>query len=70
LALFKASQALAAIKGRDHVLPDDIQRLVPLVFTHRLLPSPAATLRGRTAGTILSDILEQVPLDLALDERE
>ncbi len=70
VALFKASQALAAIKGRDHVLPDDIQSLVPLVFTHRLLPSPAATLRGRTAGTILADILEQVPLDLALDESE
>ena len=67
IALFKASQAFAAMSGRDHVLPDDIQRLVPLVLTHRLLPSPEAILRGRTAVSILADILKQVPLDLDLD---
>jgi MoxR-like ATPase len=70
VALFKASQALAALSGRDHVLPDDIQRLAPLVLTHRLLPSPEAILRGRTAASILADIIEQVPLDLDINTAE
>ena len=68
VALFKAAQALAAVNGRDHVLPDDIQKLVPLVLTHRLLLSPEATLRGRTATAVLDEILTQVPLNLNLDQ--
>jgi MoxR-like ATPase len=64
LALFKAAQALAAIQGRDHVLPDDIQRLVPSILTHRLIVSPEADLRGYSAGGILQGILEKVPLVL------
>lgn len=63
LALFKASQALAAIKGRDHVIPDDIQTLAPLILTHRLLISPEAELRGRTAQGIIQDIIEKTPLN-------
>jgi MoxR-like ATPase len=64
LALFKASQALAAIRGRDHVLPDDIQTLAPAVITHRLILKPETSLRGQTLGGILSGILEEVPLNL------
>ncbi len=64
LALFKAAQALAAIRGRDHVIPDDIQTLVPSILTHRLLISPEAELRGRTPRSILDDLLEKVPLEI------
>ena len=64
-ALFRAAQALAAVRGRDHVLPDDIKYLAPYVLTHRLLARPEAELRGRTPKSILSDVLEQVPLKLA-----
>lgn len=64
LAIFKAAQALAAIRGRDHVIPDDIQLLVPAIMTHRMLVSPEAELRGRTAQTILNDILEKTPLEI------
>lgn len=64
LALFKASQALAAIRGRDHVIPDDIQYLVPSILTHRLLIAPEAELRGRTARSVLADILEKTPLEI------
>jgi len=64
LALFKAAQALAAIRGRDHVLPDDIQYLLPAVLTHRLLIAPEAELRGRTPRGVLADLLDKVPLDL------
>ena len=64
LALFKTAQALAAIRGRDHVIPDDIQYLVPAVLTHRLLIAPEAELRGRTPQGVLLDLLEKTPLEL------
>lgn len=40
LMLFRASKALAALQGRDHVLPDDVQALAPSVLGHRLLLAP------------------------------
>ena len=64
LALLKAAQALAAIRGRDYVTPEDIKTLVPLTLAHRLILKPEADLRGRTAQTILEDILEKTALDL------
>ena len=64
LALLKGVQALAAIRGRDYVIPDDIKTLVPLTLAHRLILKPEAELRGRTARTILEDILEKTALDL------
>jgi MoxR-like ATPase len=63
LALFRASQAYAAIKGRDHVIPDDIQHLAPSILTHRLILSPESELRGRSNQAVLQEILAQVPLD-------
>lgn len=65
LALFKAAQALAAIRGRDHVIPDDIQLLVPAILTHRLLISPEAELRGRTPHGVLAGIIEKTPLEIS-----
>lgn len=64
LALFKASQALAAIRGRDHVIPDDIKYLAPVTMAHRLIVKPETQLRGASAQTILADILLNTPLDL------
>ncbi len=64
LALYKSAQALAAIHGRDHVIPDDIQYLTPAILTHRLLLAPEAELRGRTTQGILTDILEKTPLNI------
>jgi len=64
LALFKTAQALAALRGRDHVLPDDIKYLVPPTLTHRLIVKPEAELRGRTASAIVRDLLTEVPLHL------
>ena len=69
LALFKAAQALAAMHGRDHVIPDDIKYLAPVTLPHRLIVKPEAELRGRTAQAILSDVLENTPLDLGSVER-
>jgi MoxR-like ATPase len=64
LALFKAAQALAAVRGREHVLPDDIKYLAPVTLPHRFIVTPEAELRGRTAKNILADVLENTPLDL------
>jgi MoxR-like ATPase len=64
LALFKTSQALAALRGRDHVIPDDIQYLAPATLTHRLIVRPEAQLRGRTAARIVQEIIESTPLHL------
>ncbi len=64
LALLKTAQAFAAIHGRDYVVPEDIKTLVPLTLAHRLILKPEAELRGRTAYTILDDVLEKTPLDL------
>jgi MoxR-like ATPase len=64
LALLKSAQAFAAIRGRDYVVPEDIKTLVPLTLAHRLILKPEAELRGRTALTILEDILQRTPLDL------
>lgn len=64
LALFKASQALAAIHGRDHVLPDDVKYLAVATLAHRLIARPEAELRGRTSAAILAEIIENTPLQI------
>ncbi len=61
LALYRASQARAAVLGRDYVLPDDIKALTPTVLTHRIHISPQTRLRGRTPEEILQEIISQVP---------
>ncbi len=62
LALFRASQALAALRGRDFVIPSDIQTLAPSLLTHRIHISPQTRLRGRTPEQIIHEITEQVPV--------
>lgn len=64
LALYRASQALAAVRGRDYVIPDDVQTLALPVITHRIIPAPDAELRGRSQRRILQDIIANVPLSL------
>jgi MoxR-like ATPase len=63
-ALFRAAQAIAALAGRDYVIPDDIKRMVLPAWRHRLLLRPESALRGRTAMTILEGILADTKLDL------
>jgi MoxR-like ATPase len=65
LALFRTSQALAALRGRDYVIPDDVKALVKATLTHRIIVSPAARVRGVTASAVLDEILESVPVPKA-----
>ena len=64
LALYKTSQAFAALRGRDYVIPDDIKLLAPLALAHRLILKPESQLRGRTAQAIIEEILEKTVLDI------
>jgi MoxR-like ATPase len=63
-ALYRGAQALAALHGRDYVLPDDVKRLALPILSHRCLLHPESALRGVTVHTILDTILEQAPLTL------
>lgn len=65
LALFKTSQALAALRGRDHVIPDDIKYLVLPTLTHRLIVRPESELRGQTAIRIMGEVLKNTSLELS-----
>jgi MoxR-like ATPase len=62
LALYRAGQALAALHGRDYVIPSDIQRLCPVLLTHRIHISPQTRLRGRTPEQIVAEIMETAPV--------
>jgi len=64
LALYKTSQALAALRGRDFVIPDDIKYLVPATLSHRMIIKPDAELRGRNTAQVLGELLKSVPLEL------
>ena len=61
LALHRASQARAAIHGRDFVLPDDVKQLAPFVLTHRIVVDGQSRLRGRKPEHVLQDVLEKTP---------
>ncbi|HRV95030.1 MAG TPA: MoxR family ATPase [Anaerolineae bacterium] len=66
LALYKTGQALAALRGRHYVIPDDIKTLTPLTLTHRLILKPESQLRGRTTKAVLKDIVERTNLALEI----
>ncbi len=66
MALYHASQAWAAIHGRDYVIPDDIKFLAPYVLCHRMLISAQAQLRGRTPERLVEDIVSNVPVPVEI----
>lgn len=68
LALYKTGQALAAIQDRTYVIPDDIKKLAPLTLAHRLIVKPESQLRGRTALSVLAEILEKTALSLEISD--
>ena len=62
IALMKAAQAYAFIKGRDYVKPDDVQYLAKYVFSHRIILKPEARYEGFTEEKIVDQIVEQIPV--------
>jgi MoxR-like ATPase len=65
LALFHAAQALAAVRGRSFVVPDDVKALVAPVLGHRLLLTSQARLRGRSELAVLDEVVTntRVPVE-------
>ncbi|UUO04848.1 MoxR family ATPase [Blastopirellula sp. J2-11] len=61
IALFRASQALAAILGRKFVSPDDVKRILAPVMTHRMILRPESRLRKVSAADVLEEIVSAVP---------
>ncbi len=62
LALYQASQALAGIRGRNYVIPDDVKCIIAPVLAHRLVISPQAQLRGRNAQDLIHEIVARIPV--------
>ncbi|HKY48535.1 MAG TPA: MoxR family ATPase [Acidimicrobiia bacterium] len=62
IALAAAARALAAVRGRDYVLPDDVKELAAPVIAHRLVLSPEGRLRGIRSSQVVADILSVVPV--------
>ncbi|MBC7290119.1 MAG: MoxR family ATPase [Actinotalea sp.] len=62
IQLLRAAKALAAMSGRDHVLPDDVQELAEPVLAHRLLPSTEARLAGQAATATLRAVVARTPV--------
>jgi MoxR-like ATPase len=57
LDLFRSSQALALIRGRDYVIPDDVKELAPVVMGHRVIVTTAARMNGVDGHKIVEDVL-------------
>jgi MoxR-like ATPase len=60
MSLYRTCQALAAIRGRDYVLPDDVKTMAPYVLTHRLIIGAKTRLRGRQPADIIKDVVNTV----------
>jgi MoxR-like ATPase len=62
LALYRGAQAYALLRGRSFVTPDDVKRLASAVLAHRVVPSPDARLRGRSAEELIEEVTHTIPV--------
>jgi MoxR-like ATPase len=62
IMLLRAARAVAAAQGRDYVTPDDIKQVAVPVLHHRLIISADAAMSGRSAETVLREVMEDVPV--------
>jgi MoxR-like ATPase len=66
LALYRSSQAYAAIHGRAYVIPDDVKRVARPVLSHRMIATSQTRLHGRVMEQIVDDVLHSVPVPVEL----
>jgi MoxR-like ATPase len=64
IALFRTSQAMAAIYGRNFVQPDDVKRVAGPVLMHRLILKPESRLRKVTAADVVAEVVADVPVPI------
>lgn len=60
IALFRTSQAMAALRGRDFVLPDDVKRVAGPVLNHRVILKPESRLRKITAEYVIQEVVAEI----------
>ena len=60
IALFRCAQAMAAIRGRSFVLPDDIKKIIAPVMNHRVIVRPESRLRKITGDKVIEEILGEI----------
>jgi MoxR-like ATPase len=70
LALFRTSQALAAVSGRNFVRPDDVKQMSAAVLNHRLILRPESRLRKLTAASVAAEVVANVPVPMLTNERD
>ena len=58
--MLKASKAMAAIRGRDFVIPDDVQFVAYHVMNHRIILTPEAEMEGMDAMLVIQEIIKKV----------
>ncbi len=68
IALFRASQALAAMRGRNFVLPDDVKSIAVPIMSHRIIVKPESRLRRITAQQIVQELLDQIAVPVIANE--
>jgi MoxR-like ATPase len=69
LQLLRTARAVAALDGRDYVLPDDLQALAVPVLAHRIIPTAEAQLGRRTTDAVVADLVHRLPLPLERPQR-
>jgi MoxR-like ATPase len=69
IALFRTAQTLAAISGRNYVLPDDIKRMTIPVLAHRLILRPESRLRKVTAAAVINEIVPEVAVPVLASQQ-
>lgn len=64
LSLLHASQALAALEGREYVTPDDIKAMAVSVLAHRVIIRPEFRIKGQTSQNVVSELLQRIPVPI------
>jgi MoxR-like ATPase len=70
IALFRTGQAMAAVAGRNFVLPDDIKRMAHAVLEHRLILRPESRLRRVTTAAVINEILTETSVPMVQNQEE
>jgi MoxR-like ATPase len=66
LALYRGAQALALLRGKEFVTPDDVKYLAPFVLAHRIMPASDARLRGRSSEDLVTEVMAAVPVPVEI----
>jgi MoxR-like ATPase len=70
IALYRTSQAVAAMAGRNYVMPDDVKRMVIPVMAHRIILRPESRLRKVTANSVLQEILPDIAVPISASKKQ